>query len=176
MIDVFLRSLGLQSPLRRGLFDATVARWRMEDVNLWFCWDKGIREARLWAEQNATSDPYIFTDDDVLPFGKDWLDRGTRILLAHPEYAIASTRSVIKEEMCSEGPGDIYEVRCVGAPMWIRKGILGPDVPELPFRDECILLDAYVRKKGYKEGIINGIMHHHLGFGCATDPTLVRCW
>jgi hypothetical protein len=178
MIDVFLRSMA-GTGIRHWFFNATVERWRMEDVRLMFLWDKGIREGRMEAEARAESDPYIYSDDDVLPFGKDWLAKGTRILLDHPEFAIASTRSVIKEEMLNlsheQESAEIFEVRCVGAPMWIRKGIL-KDLPEFSFREECIVIDNYVRQKGYKEGIINGIWHHHLGFGCATDPSLVRCW
>lgn len=180
-VDVFLRTIANKDPLRRALCMATVARWeRDQDCRLWIVVDKGIREARVYAEKKATSDPYIFTDDDVLPFGKDWIARGTRILLDHPEFAIASTQSVIKEEMLNlsheQQEAEIFDARCVGAPMWIRKGVLGPDLPDFPFRDECVVIDHYVRQKGFKEGIINCQWHHHLGFGCATDPTLVRCW
>lgn len=180
MIDAFMRTMSNRDDLREGFFRATMARWAMEPVRLRHIVDRPIREARLRAEELATSDPYLFLDDDVLPFGKNWIRKGTAILLANPEYAIASTRSVIKEEMLNlsheQEEADIFEARCVGAPMWIRKGILKDDLPEFQFREECVAIDAYVRQKGFKEGIINGIFHHHLGYGCATDPSLVRCW
>jgi len=184
MTDVFIRSLPItntpESLIREGFRLSTINRWNLSGANIRALWNMPIRAARLHAEKMATTDPYIFTDDDVLPFGKDWIAHGTRILLAHPEYALASTQSVIKEEMLNlshaQEEADIFEARCVGAPLWVRKGILGDDLPDFPFRDECVALDAYVLKKGFKSGIINGIRHHHLGFGCATDPTLVRCW
>jgi hypothetical protein len=169
--------MGLMNPLRRAFMEASRARWAMEDVNVWWMWDKPIREARLWAEANASSDIYIFTDDDVLPWGKDWLSRGLQAMRKHPEFAICSSRSVIAEERGNysipEGM-EIMEVPCVGAPMWVRKGIIGEDLPEHIFVEECIVLDNYVKRKGYKEGIISGLEHLHLGFGFATTPHLVR--
>ena len=181
MVDVFIRTKRQNNTLRKAFLDATLMRWLLDDdARPHVCHDDGIRETRLRAEKEATSDIYIFTDDDVLPFGKDWIAHGTRILLAHPEYALASTQSVIKEEMLNlshaQEEADIFEARCVGAPLWVRKGILGDDLPDFPFRDECVALDAYVLKKNYKSEIINDIRHHHLGFGCTTNPTLVRCW
>lgn len=147
----------------------------MEDVRLLFL-DMDIREGRIWAEKTAETDPYIFTDDDVLPWGKNWVQHGTDVMLRNPEYAVASTRSVIAEEMGNYQPPDteIYEIPCVGAPMWVRKGIIGPDIRDFLFVEECIEIDNYVKRKGYKTGIISGIRHLHLGFGFATDPRLVR--
>lgn len=175
MIDVFIRTLSGQNPLRHAFFEATRARWQMAGVRLRWLVDEPVRAARLRAERDATTDPYIFTDDDVLPWGKDWVEIGTAAMLANPEYGACSTRSVIAEEMGNYNPpeGAIYEVPAVGAPMWIRKGYLH-DLPEFMFVEECIVIHNHLRLKGKKEGIIAGIRHLHLGFGFATREDLVR--
>jgi hypothetical protein len=178
VVDVFLRTMvgEQQNSLRRAFRRATVVRWEMEDVHLHYL-SMGIREGRLWAERTATSDIYIFSDDDVLPWGKDWLERGLLAMGNNPEFAACSSRSVIAEERGNyEIPQgvEILPVPCVGAPLWMRRGILGPDLPEFLFVEECIVLHNYLLKKGFKEGIISGLEHHHLGFGFATTPNLVR--
>lgn len=147
----------------------------MEPVNLRWIVDMGIREARLYAEKYSCSEIYIFTDDDVLPWGKDWVKTGLERMLRNPEYAACSTMSVIAEEMLNHTPPDteIYEVPCVGAPMWIRKGYMA-DLPEFEFVSECVVIHNHLRIKGKKEGFFNGLRHVHLGFGFATDPKLVR--
>jgi hypothetical protein len=149
----------------------------METVNIHWIVDKGIREARLYAEKHATSDIYIFNDDDVMPWGKNWVERGLTAMRNNPQFAACSSRSVIAEErgnyQIPEGT-EIMQVPCVGAPLWMRKGILGDDLPEFLFVEECIVLHNYLLKKGYLEGIIAGLEHVHLGFGFATNPSLVR--
>jgi hypothetical protein len=164
--------------MRVGLRMATFERWDMDpEAHPQFIVDRGIREARLWAEEQATTDPYIFTDDDVLPWGKDWLRRGLTAMQNHPEFAACSSRSVIAEERGNYQIPDgveIMEVPCVGAPLWMRKGILKDDIREFLFVEECIELHNYLRLRGYKEGIIAGLEHLHLGYGFATNPSLVR--
>jgi hypothetical protein len=48
--------------------------------------------------------------------------------------------------------------------MWIRKGIL-LELPEMDINGECGAIDQLVLTKGYKEGLISGIRHNHLGHG-----------
>lgn len=176
-VDVFLRTMSSKSELRQAFMDATRARWRKENVNLVWMWDEDIRKARLWAEKNANSEFYIVGDDDLLPWGKNWLERGLAAMADHPFFALASSRSVITEEAGNYaipvGVG-ILPVPAVGAPMWIRKGVIGTDLPEFPFVSECTMLYDYTRKKGFQSGIINGLFHLHMGYGFATDPKLVR--
>lgn len=144
-------------------------------VRLRWMVDVGVHEARVQADRWANSDPYIFSDDDVLPWGKNWVEIGLAAMLGNPEFAVCSTRSVIAEEMGNYDPGiaPIYEIPAVGAPMWIRKGYLH-DLPEFEFVSECIVIHNHLRLKGKKEGIIAGIRHLHLGFGFATREDLVR--
>ncbi len=177
MVDVFIRTLSGQDPLRHAFFEATRARWQLEPVRIRWMVDMEIREARLKAEEWASSEIYLFCDDDVLPWGKNWLQRGLTAMQNNPEFAACSSRSVIAEERGNytipEGV-EIMEVPCVGAPLWMRKGILKDDIREFLFVEECIELHNYLRLRGYKEGIIAGLEHLHLGFGFATNPELVR--
>jgi len=175
VIDVFIRTTNGQGKFREALFEATYQRWLMEpEVNIRTLRDMGIREARQCAEVSSRSDPYIFTDNDVLIVGKRWVERGTEAMLANPEYAVCSTLSLIEGENLAkppEGSGSIYPVHSVGAPMWIRKNIL-TDLPEMDMNMECGILWEYVKAKGYKEGLIAGLRHNHMGHGFSSNPSL----
>jgi hypothetical protein len=174
MVDIFIRTTrnNQVDHLRRAFFMATVARWEIEpDAVVHIIHDREIRDGRVYAEKAATSDPYIVTDDDVVIHGKDWLRRGREVLLANPDYAIASTLSLIESENAAVGEGPIYPMHWVGAPMWIRKGIL-TDLPEMDLGGECRVIHEYVAAKGFKEGLIAGIRHMHLGYGFSSNPNL----
>ena len=176
-VDLFIRTMSHQTALRISLVEASTARWRMEPVKIHWLVDMDIRKARLQAEEAATSDIYIFNDDDVLPWGKDWTERGLKAMRNNPEFAACSSRSVVAEERGNytiPSGVEILEVPCVGAPLWMRKGILKDDLPHYLFVSECVELHNYLRLRGFKEGIIAGLEHNHLGFGFATNPELVR--
>jgi hypothetical protein len=176
-IDVFIRTMTGINRMRYGMFAATMERWKLDpNARIHFLVDKHYREARFEAEALAKSDPYLFSDDDVLIHGKNWIEKGTRVMLAHPEYGAASTKSLIVNESPFDTQPeqcDIFEVRCVGAPLWMRKGILQRDLPEYLYVSECIEVDNYMRKKGLKQGIINGIFHIHIGHGFSTTPEFI---
>ena len=175
MTDVFIRTTGknLKDPLRKAMLEVAVARWNLEPVTVHVLVDAGIREGREEAERKATTDPYIFTDDDVVVHGKDWTMRGREIFLRNPEYAVASTLSLIESENAAVGPEwvEIYPMHWVGAPMWIRKGVL-TDLPEMDLGGECRVIHEVVDKLGRKEGLIAGIRHMHLGYGFSSNPNL----
>lgn len=153
------------------MYVLTLERWLLEGVKIIPLSDMGIREARKAAEELASSDPYIFTDDDVLIVGKDWVKRGVEAMLANPEYAVCSSLSLIEGENLATGTGTIYEMHAVGQPMFIRKGILS-DLPEMTLDQECGIIHKYVLDKGFKEGLINGLRHNHLGHGFSSNPAL----
>lgn len=132
-------------------------------------WDKGIREARLMAENLAMSDPYIFTDDDVLIVGKDWVKRAVNAMLANPVYGACSSLSLVEGENRANGEGEIYDMHMVGQPMIIRKGLMA-EVPEMDLDNECGVIDSFLRSKGLKEGLVNGLRHNHLGHGFSGTP------
>jgi hypothetical protein len=175
MIDVFMRTTRNLNPLRRGFLEATIARWCMHPlVQLHSFVDYEIRRARRQAEKDAQSDPYIFTDDDVVIVGKNWIERGVEAMLANPEYAVCSSLSLIEGEnqaVAPPGAGAIYPMHWVGAPMWIRKNIL-TDLPEMTLNNECEMIHNYVLAKGKKEGLITGLRHCHMGHGFSSTPGL----
>jgi hypothetical protein len=148
--------------------DATEIRWSLDPLaKVQWLLDFDILRARKVAEEFSQSDPYIFTDDDVLPMGRNFLLRGRNVMLSQPEYAVCSTLSLIEGENLAKGPPEalIYEVRGVGAPMWIRKGVL-TELPEMDLNLECGKIDALVYSLGRKEGLFgNGLRHMHMGHG-----------
>lgn len=179
-IDIFVRTMAVQDEVRQAMKYLCTVRWLMEGVQITELEDMDIRAGRLYAEQNAKSDPYIITDDDVLIMGKNWIERATSVLLSHPEYAIASTLSMIEGENMAKPPRlfgpddhgvDIYEMHSVGAPMIIRKGTCR-ELPPLTLDNECGEIHRMVLDMGKKEGLITGIRHMHVGNGFSSNPIL----
>jgi len=155
---------------------AVSSRWKKEGINLrHLVVDVGsvenVRAVRMEAEQLAESDPYIFTDDDVLIVGKDWVKRGVEALLANPEYAIVSSLSLVEGENLAKGTGTIYEMHAVGAPSFIRKGFC-TNLPDMDINSECGVLHKHVLDQGKKMGLVNGLRHNHLGHGFSGNPAL----
>ena len=112
----------------------------------------------------------------MLIVGKDWVKRGTEIFLANPTYGAVSTLSLVETENAAT-PGNedpIYPMHWVGAPMWIRKGLL-TEMPEMTIASECGVIHDYLKAKGYAEGLFNPslrIRHNHLGHGFSSNPAL----
>jgi len=181
VMDVFIRTYEKQvDHVRRGFALATIGRWALEPVNIHLIEASmfGITAGRAMAEQRAESDPYIFTDDDVLIVGKDWVERGEKAMLSHPEYAVVSTLSLIETENAATPASNetevIYPMHWVGAPMWIRKGIL-TELPEMTLGSECGDIHRIVLGKGYQEGLFHPnlrLRHNHMGHGFSSNPNL----
>ena len=178
MIDVFVRvtEAEVKDPLRKAMLEVAVARWNVEPVEVRMLVDYPIREGRQFAENSAKSDPYIFTDSDVLIVGKDWVKRGTETFLADSSYGAVSTLSLVETENAAlpKTENDIYPMHWVGAPMWIRKGLL-TDLPEMTLGSECGVIHDYLKEKGYAEGLFNPslkLRHNHLGSGFSSNPNL----
>ena len=177
MIDCFIRTSAKPSKMRIAMFHATLERWKLDPLaRIHYLVDRDYREARFEAEAAAQSDPYIFTDDDVLPHGKNWIAKGLEAMLAEPEYGACSTKSlIVNESPFDTKPAEcrIFPVPCVGAPMWMRKGILKRDIAEYLYVSENMEIYNYMRQKGLKQGIINGIHHVHIGHGFSSTPEFV---
>lgn len=179
-LDVFIRvtQAELNDPLRKAMLEVTVARWNLEPVTIHTLVDYPIREGRQFAENKAKSDPYIFTDSDVLIVGKDWVSRGTESFLScSPFWGAVSTLSLVETENQALPPDSqqlIYPMHWVGAPMWIRKGLL-TDLPEMTIGSECGVIHEYLESKGYKEGLFNPslrLRHNHMGHAFSSNPNL----
>lgn len=171
MTDVFIRSTSKKTPLRQAMEHVSFERWCLEpEVQVRTLYDCDVRKARTIAEETSESDPYIFTDDDVLIVGKDWVRRGVEALLSMPEYGIVSSLSLVEGENLAKGSGTIYPMHAVGQPMFVRKGICG-DLPEdFNFTYECQILQKLCEDKGRKMGLVNGLRHNHLGHGFSGSP------
>ena len=183
MIDVFIRTTSDKSHLRAAMFDVSFHRWDLEKTNIKFIHDMEIRSGRVYAEENAESDPYIFTDDDVLIVGKDWVKRAVTAIREYPEYLAVSSLSLVESENLATcppeyagmsmilHPGIIYPMHAVGAPMIIRKGTM-VDLPEMDLNSECGVIHKMILDRGGKEGLVNGLRHNHLGHGFSSNPAL----
>lgn len=177
-LDVFIRvtDAELKDPLRKAMLEVTVARWNLEPVTIHTMVDYPVREGRQFAENKAQSDPYIVTDSDVLIVGKDWVERGTHAFKSSFGYGAVSTLSLVETENAATTNSDdlIYPMHWVGAPMWIRKGIL-TDLPEMDLGGECRVIHEVMESKGYKEGLFNPnlrLRHNHLGHAFSSNPNL----
>jgi hypothetical protein len=56
--------------------------------------EKFWQSSKALAESLAKSDVYVVLDDDHLPIGKDWLEKGLRAMKHHPEYGCLSSWSI----------------------------------------------------------------------------------
>lgn len=189
MIDVFVRvQLYYKDQIRCGMWQTTKARWLVDpNVRLRpIIGTKDIRGVRAEAESLAESDPYIFTDDDVLIVGKDWVKRTVDLVLAEPIYGAVSTLSLVETENTAlpcdiqmDGgklwrQQDIYPMHWVGAPMILRKGLC-VDLPEMTIGSECGDIHALMKKLGRDQGLVHPkhrIRHNHLGHGFSSNPNL----
>ena len=178
MTNVFIRTGIWPDIIRRGMWEAVRARWIMEPIILTIIDANkyGIREGRALAEEAANSDPYIFTDDDVLIVGKNWVKRAVEMVLACPEYGAVSTLSLVETENTAlpQQDTDIYPMHMVGAPMIIRKGLC-LDMPEMTLGSECGVIYDHMMKQGKKQGLIHPkhrIRHNHMGHGFSSNPNL----
>jgi hypothetical protein len=169
MTDCFIRTSTNYKPLRAEMFDLVARRWSLEPVRIHVLRNLGILEGRLVAEEKAQSDPYIYTDDDVLIVGREWVKRAVEAMLSLPKYAVCSTLSLIEGENLAKGEGIIYPMHAVGHPMIIRTGIL-TGLPHMDLNNECGTIHKYVLDKGYEEGLISGLRHNHLGHGFSGSP------
>jgi hypothetical protein len=176
MIDVFIRTTSPdKNALRKAFVDATQARWEMDPLaRISWIVNYGILEGRKFAEAHARSEIYLYTDDDCVVVGRNWIARGLAAMRSCPEYAVCSSLSLIEGENLAVPPpdaGKIYPMHAVGAPMWIRRGIL-TDLPEMTLNSESGVIDEYVKSKGFREGLITGLRHQHLGNGFSSTPGL----
>lgn len=175
-IDVFIRTTRPANTLREAMFQVSMERWRIEPVRVVVMVNHGVREGRRCAEEQAISDPYIYTDNDVLIVGKDWVKRAVEAILSHPEYRAVSSLSLVEGENLAKGEGEIYEMHAVGAPMIIRKGTM-VDLPEMDLGSECGVIHKMILDRGGKEGLLGSkdptpLRHLHLGHGFSSNPAL----
>ena len=189
-IDVFVRVFAisngsLRGDLRWGLTQATIARWLMQkDINLTLlCAGAIIRiagaesvllpeekfhmESKREAEKRAHMPIYVIADDDCLPFGADFIQRGVSILNQHEDYGLVSASSVSDGERWTareEALVDVLGRHSVGGICFVRKGLLS-EFNDLGANrvDESICSE--LKRLGYEVGVLPRVRMNHLGCG-----------
>lgn len=120
-------------------------------------------DAKRYAETKAKSEVYCVFDDDQLIIGKDWLDKGLRVMEQHPEVGMASAWMITGEVPAGCGPDEhFWESDSIGCPYFVRKGIL-LNTPETPIASYDTDLTHHVQKCGWKTGFMRHVRYNHLG-------------
>lgn len=186
MIDCFVR-IYAGNLIRLGMAMATVERLMVDaergDIRLSLLVADGSMAAPHWAgklikpldrfhidskryaEEHAKSDVYVVFDDDQLILGKDWLDKGLRVMEKNPEYGMLACWMITGEVPAGCGPDEhLWQSSSIGCPYFVRKGIL-TDTPETPIAGYDTDLTNYVESKGWKIGFMRHVRYNHLGSG-----------
>lgn len=182
MTDVFLCSCA-NDWVRIGLREGVDARWSsMADSehtlvtpttvgcsNLEF---QGMR--RPYIEARSQSDIYIMAEDDCMPLGPNFIERGLEIMARHPDFAVLSPLLLPYPETPSMWQDDeVYEGITSGGINFTRKGAL-KDLKVEP----GVLFDessqaGYLKRLGWRVGWMKHLKQNHLGAGLSTiwpDP------
>lgn len=202
LCDVFIRCAP-ETPLRLHLALAVIERWKMEDVNLRVIWRSGSIgttfpehdtcpievtlpaenfqwASRAYADTYAATDPYILSDDDHLPIGRDYARRMLEKWneYATPEHVMMGVNSILPSENQNQNVrgeiSEIYPAPCaMGTTMVHRKG----KIDYLQFAGKASQQDdvvcSYMRKSGMKFSYFRDILYLHLGFGLSqVEPLL----
>ena len=181
MIDVFLCSCAADGDwIRRGLLTAVQQRWSdMPNVKLWpyYHWQilsskslmqyQGMR--RTMVESQATSPIYIMAEDDVMPWGPDFVERGVAVLNRHPEFAVLSPLLFpFPEKPTMWEDDECYEGITSGGINFTRKGVMADmQVPENELFDESSQA-GWLKRHGWKTGWMKKVRALHLGAGHST--------
>lgn len=182
LCDVFIRVFS-SSELRLGFAIATVARWKMQkDCRvIILVWEGGV-DAFRWkgaylfgnkeipfasgslsfAEHDATpGDPYIICNDDNLPYGQDFVEKGLDIMARHPEYGVISG-VVTNGHEPYDTENEVHEIHAVGGLVFLRKGL----VTEFPPLEDAFWdgeRHKQVIAKGFKSGYSHRLPYLHMG-------------
>ena len=166
--------------MRFFLASAVVERWRLEPgINLHIVHSvsflvspkdfQGYR--RGYAEDVAVSDPYVLAEDDCMPLGNNFVQRGVDILMRNPAYAVLSPtvlNGVYKGPAYTED-GELIMANSAGGINFTRKGrVKAPQT----FWDEMDQAQQ-LKADGWLSGYMPGLKMNHLGAGLSTiwpDP------
>jgi len=118
----------------------------------------------------TTSDPVVFTDDDVLcpKLDPDWLTRGLAAMARFPELGILA----LNNPACNVGGqrgltsprGDVTFCRNVGGTFaFMRRAVLETCAPPDGFRSPIKVLCAAAAGRGWRVGYLTNIYCRHIG-------------
>ncbi len=184
MIDCFLCTCATD-PLRIALAQATLARLKMQpelavkivrpigpDIRADYAIDCTPLEFRLLrrkvAEEAATTPIYLITDDDVLPYDMDFVNKALRILSANPEFKFGTLRPHKIDHPFPDGSSEIAEcdLDAIGGCNFIYKGIINEWPTVISELDKWTNYEPrYLRARGYKAGAFRNLWLNHIGAG-----------
>jgi len=136
--------------------------------------------SRKIAQLRAVGDVYVVIDDDCMPIGQDWLERGLEAMARHPQFMALASWSIngeIIEKKCALPPphpitynvDEIFEVESLGTPTFIRRfrptgEMLPLTIPEGDLGQYDATLSGAYRQHG-RIGMLRHVRHNHLGYG-----------
>lgn len=137
-------------------------------------------ESRRFAEERATGGFYVVIDDDCLPIGRDWLERGLEAMAIFPQFSALASWSIngeIDPAKCALPPqhddrlhqiSEIFEVPSLGTPTFIRRYRNGErirlNLPEAPIGQYDLTISQAYLEHG-RIGMLRHVRHNHLGYG-----------
>ena len=135
----------------------------------------GLKNFQGWRRRHAElfseSDPYILAEDDCMPLGNNFVQRGVDILLRNPAYAVLSPtvlNGTYRGHAYTED-GELIMANSAGGINFTRKGrVKAPQT----FWDEMDQAQQ-LRADGWLSGYMPGLKMNHLGAGLSTiwpDP------
>lgn len=192
MIDVFVRCAP-ENPVRAALALAVLERWMLEpDINLRAIWATGSWptkfaagcpidvflpkerfqwKTREYADKEATSNPYIFADDDHLPLGANFVRRMQKLWQEYDanNYVMIGANSILASENQTQyvsDPQPVYDApHAMGATMMHRKGVLDYSKFEgIASKQDSYVCD-FMRANKMRFAYFRDIHYLHLGFG-----------
>jgi hypothetical protein len=170
VIDVFIRHFTDCPDLRGLMYGLCSSVWESYPNRVTtMVEDKGQTDFHIRSKANAETlsetEIYVVTDDDCLPLGDDFIERGAAILQHHPEYGILTATSVCDGPFPSgkQLPDtDVVEMHAVGGVSFVRKGILKKfDLCSPDQVDDCICTE--VNRAGYLTGVMPHVRFIHVG-------------
>jgi hypothetical protein len=196
VIDVFLRSAP-QSWIRTGMAISCIGWWIVqpdvklhvlfgEDPHAWtlpdvlfnltvpmgelIClpMDSFHWASRAYADTQAQSTPYVLTDDDRLPIGKQWLERALALWERHSDYAMLCPVSYIPVERPPEHVGAdevVSATNSCGAPYFAAPHQVPYATFTGPANQQDQIVCDWMRQHNVKHGWMRDVYNLHLGFG-----------
>lgn len=174
-IDVFIRNVK-GDILRQNLYKACVEAWGLDPiaqintVDLYgpttldsFHWN-----FRVFSEMNSNTDPYVISDDDILPLGADWISKAIAVAERHPDYAILVANQVNHSARIKPQGYEVQPREMCGSPALVRKGMIDWSKLSGPGRDEDAIIGAYCKEHELKIGTMVEIDVNHIGMGFST--------
>ena len=176
-VDVFLCTAAApDDEIREGFLTSVHTRWDMDvssvvrlvTIELLECSLRDFQgERRRYAERNAQSDIYVLAEDDCMPLGNRFIERGLELMQRNPAYAVISPTVLngVYEGAAYTPDGELILANSAGGINFTRKGLLG-DLPA-GFVDE-MKQSQHLCNKGWLSGYAPALKMNHLGAGLST--------